>query len=269
MVLDGELVVWERGRTNFALLQRRVTAGRQLLHEAREHPAYYVTFDLLVDAGGEPVLDAPLVERRARLMRLLTGAPPQLAVTPQSANLSEVSEWLTTWTAAGVEGVVIKRLDSRYEPGRRGWAKFRARATTEAIIGGVIGSIRNPETLLLGRVDRLRYTGRTHPLATPQRQELAGLLSPPRPTARRTVIHPWPDPLPAAWSRQFERPEPLRYAQVEPTVVAKIQVDTAYEHHRWRHRVRYARPRPDLSAYDVPLILDEGEDPFSGYARTA
>ncbi|WP_316250286.1 ATP-dependent DNA ligase [Micromonospora aurantiaca (nom. illeg.)] len=271
-VLDGELVVWERGRTNFALLQRRVTAGRQLLREAREHPAYYVTFDLLVDAGGEPVLDAPLAERRARLMRLLAGAPPQLAVTPQSADLSEVSEWLTTWTAAGVEGVVIKRLDSRYEPGRRGWAKFRARATTEAIIGGVTGSIRNPETALLGRFDRrgrLRYTGRTHPLATPQRLELASLLSPPRPTDRPVVIHPWPDPLPAAWSGQFERPEPLRYAQVEPTVVAEIQVDTAYEHHRWRHRVRYARPRPDLSVYDVPLILDEGEDPFSGYARTA
>ncbi|MEU4594317.1 hypothetical protein [Micromonospora aurantiaca (nom. illeg.)] len=103
----------------------------------------------------------------------------------------------------------------------------------------------------------------------PQRQELAGLLSPPCLTARRTVIHPWPDPLPAAWSGQFERPEPLRYAQVEPAVVAEIQVDTAYEHHRWRHRVRYARPRPDLSVYDVPLILDEGEDPFSGYARTA
>jgi ATP-dependent DNA ligase len=81
-VLDGELVVWERGRTNFALLQRRVTAGRQLLREAREHPAYYVAFDLLVDAGAEPVLGAPLIERRARLMQLLAGAPSQLAVTP-------------------------------------------------------------------------------------------------------------------------------------------------------------------------------------------
>ncbi|MEU9742528.1 hypothetical protein AB0E12_25415 [Micromonospora chersina] len=213
-----------------------------MLREAREHPAYYVTFDVLVDAGEEPVLDAPLVERRARLMRLLAGAPPQLPVTPQSADLSEVSEWLTTWTAAGVEGVVIKRLDSRYEPGRRGW-EFRARATTELIISGVTGSIRSPETALLGRFDRrgrLRYTGRTHPLATPQRPELASLLSPPRPTDRPVVIHPWPDPLPATWSGQFERPEPLRYAQVEPTVVADIQVGTAYEHHRWRHRVRYA-----------------------------
>ncbi|WP_210868716.1 hypothetical protein [Micromonospora sp. D75] len=51
--------------------------------------------------------------------------------------------------------------------------------------------------------------------------------------------------------------------------MAEIQVDTAYEHHRWRHRVRYARPRPDLSVYDVPLILDEAEDRFAGYARSA
>lgn len=64
--------------------------------------------------------------------------------------------------------------------------KFRARATTEAIIGGVTGSIRNPDTLLLGRFDRrgrLRYTGRTHPLTTHQRGELTRLLSPSRPTS--------------------------------------------------------------------------------------
>ncbi|MBQ1065352.1 MULTISPECIES: hypothetical protein [unclassified Micromonospora] len=80
---------------------------------------------------------------------------------------------------------------------------------------------------------------------------------------------PGPIRYPAAWSGQFERPERLNYAQVEATVVAEIQVDTAYEHHRWRHRVRYARPRPDLSVYDVPLILDEAEDRFAGYARSA
>ncbi|WP_244933273.1 hypothetical protein [Micromonospora tulbaghiae] len=57
VVLDGELVFCERGRTNFALLQRRVTAGRQLLRGARELPAHYANFDLLVDAGGESVLD--------------------------------------------------------------------------------------------------------------------------------------------------------------------------------------------------------------------
>ncbi|PSK67045.1 hypothetical protein B0E53_00950 [Micromonospora sp. MH33] len=59
--------MWERGRTNFALLQRRVTAGRWLLRLVHDCPAHDVLFDLLVDAGGEVVLDLPLSERRARL----------------------------------------------------------------------------------------------------------------------------------------------------------------------------------------------------------
>lgn len=271
VVLDGELVAWERGRTNFAQLQRRVTAGRGLLRFAHEHPAYYVVFDLLVDAGAELVISLPLVERRARLVRLLTGARPQLTVTPQTQDLEQVSQWLTGWVVAGVEGIVIKRLDSRYEPGRRGWAKFRIRASTEAIIGGVTGSLRNPATLLLGRFDRhgrLRYTGRTHPLTTPQRAELAMLLSPlvlPYPDA---VAHPWPQPLPAGWTGQFDEPEPLHYIQVQPTVAADIEVDTAFEHRRWRHRVWYRRPRQDLSVYDVPLLLGEDDDRFQGQAAS-
>jgi hypothetical protein len=115
----------------------------------------------------------------------------------------------------------------------------------------------------------MSLAGRRHPLATPQRLELATLLSPLRLRRGGGVTHPWPDPLPAAWSGQFDQPESLHYAQVEPTVVADIEVDTAYEHHRWRHRVRYARPRPDLSVYDVPLLLGEGEDWFPDYASSA
>ncbi|MBM0237816.1 hypothetical protein JNW88_12775 [Micromonospora sp. ATA32] len=67
VVLDGELIVWDRGRTTFAQLQRRLTAGRGLLRLARECPAHYVLFDLLADAGGQVILERPLSERRARL----------------------------------------------------------------------------------------------------------------------------------------------------------------------------------------------------------
>ncbi|WP_262286021.1 ATP-dependent DNA ligase [Micromonospora sp. MA102] len=267
VILDGELIVWERGRTSFARLQRRITAGRGLLMMAREHPAHYVLWDLLADAGGQVVINAPLFERRARLAELLEAAPAQLTLTPQTTDMDEVGDWLTTYTAAGIEGVVVKRLDGRYEPGRRGWQKFRVRAATEAIVGGVTGSLANPSTLLLGRFDRrghLRYTGRTHPLAMVQRRELAPLLSPLRPQQRRGIVapHPWPQPLPASWSGQLDRPEPLRYLQVEPTVVTEIEVDTAFEHRRWRHRVWYVRPRLDLSVYDVPLLLGDEADPF-------
>jgi hypothetical protein len=79
--------------------------------------------------------------------------------------------------------------------------------------------------LLLGRLTPtggLRCTGRTHPPSVRRRRELV-----PR------------------------RPEPLPYLQVEPSRVAEIEVDTAYEHHRWRH----VRVRPDLSIHDVPLIM--------------
>lgn len=258
VVLDGELIVWERERTNFALLQRRVTAGSHVLRMARDHPAHYVVFDLLRDVDGRELLEVPLSERRARLTDLLANAPAQLPLSPQTTDLAEAQEWLSTWTAAGIEGVMAKRLGSRYEPGRRGWRKLRARRTTEAIIGGVTGALHDPETLLVGRFDpagRLRYTGRTHPLSAPQRRELALLLAPPGQGRSRGGGHPWPQPLPPAWSGQLDKPEPLPYTQVDPTVVAEIEVDTAFEHHRWRHRVRYVRPRLDLSIYDVPLLM--------------
>ncbi|MEU0157119.1 ATP-dependent DNA ligase [Micromonospora fulviviridis] len=268
VVLDGELIVWQRGRTNFALLQRRVTAGRGLLSLVHECPAHYVLLDLLADAGGEVVLDLPLSERRARLEQLLVDAPTQLTVTPETTDMRQVADWLLNWTvAAGIEGVVSKRLAGRYEPGRRGWSKFRTRIVTEAIVGGVTGGIRNPATVLLGRFDRrgrLRYTGRTHPLTDAQREQLGALLSPVRARQHRgaAVEHPWPEPLPASWSGQLDRPEPLRYVQVDPTVVAEIDADVAFEHGRWRHGVRYARARPDMSVYDVPLLLGEEQGYF-------
>ena len=52
-------------------------------------------------------------------------------------------------------------------------------------------------------------------------------------------------------------------------MVAEIEVDTAFEHRRWRHRVWFLRPRLDLSVYDVPLLLGEEADPFWDVAAGA
>lgn len=261
VVLDGELLIWERdpARTNFALLQQRITAGAQLLRRVRENPAYFVAFDLLADATGG-LLETPLAQRRERLRALLADAPVQLPLCPQTTDPAVARDWMAAWTAAGIEGVVAKRLSGRYEPGRRGWRKVRARSTTEAVVGGVTGTLTEPETVLLGRLDtgaRLRYTGRSHPLSTWQRRELAALLRRAPQHRRGGVDHPWPQPLPAVWSGQLDRPDPLPYVQVEPAVVAEISVDTAFEHRRWRHAVHYLRPRPDLSVYDVPPLTSD------------
>jgi ATP-dependent DNA ligase len=263
LVVDGELVVWEpdRGRTSFALLQRRVSAGRRLLQVAVAHPAHLVVFDLL-QADGETLLDAPLADRRARLADMVAKAPEQLTLCPQTIDRERALEWFSTWTSAGVEGLIIKGLAGRYRPGRRGWLKYRSKTTTEAIVAGVIGSISDPEALLLGRFDhqdRLRYVGRTLPLTPAQRAELAGALTP---AARRRgggIHHPWPRPLPASWTGQLGATEPLNYRQVEPALVAEVRVDTAFEHGRWRHLARHVRVRTDMSIYEVLLFEVTGE----------
>jgi ATP-dependent DNA ligase len=147
VVLDGELIVWRPGRerTSFADLQRRVTAGRRVVRMAREHPAHYVIFDVLADSDG-PMLHMRLDERRRRLEALLVDGPPQLALCPQTTDLEVAREWLSSWTAAGVEGVVAKRLDSRYEPGRRGWRKLRSGQPSGAAGLGTARSARPPSS---------------------------------------------------------------------------------------------------------------------------
>jgi ATP-dependent DNA ligase len=257
LVLDGELVIWEPGRdrTSFALLQHRVAAASTVRAAAR-HPAHLVAFDAL-QVGGRELLAAPLVDRRVALLDVLAGAPAQLMVCPHTADPDLAREWLDAWTAQGLEGLVIKPLASRYRPGRRGWRKLRRRHTTEAIIAGVTGPVGRPATLLLGRFDgggRLRFAGRTAPLAAAQQAVLAPILVPAGPRRDGRVNHPWPQPLPAASAGNFEPAAPLAYRQVAPAVVAEVRVDSAYEHTRWRHPVTFVRIRTDLAVFDVPLL---------------
>jgi ATP-dependent DNA ligase len=260
LVLDGELVIWEpgRGRTSFALLQRRVVGGATSpVREAYRHPAHLVAFDLL-QVDGRELLAAPLVQRRAALVAALADLPPQLTVCPQTTSPDVAREWLDAWTAQGLEGLVIKPLASPYQPGRRGWRKLRRRHTTEAIVAGVSGA-----SLLLGRFDaggRLRYAGRSAPLTATERSMLEPVLVAPGPHRDGGINHPWPRPLPAGWSGHFEPTGPLDYRQVVPDTVVEVRVDSAYEHTRWRHPVRFVRLRTDLAVFDVPLLEGDVEE---------
>ena len=251
LVLDGELVIWEpgRGRTSFALLQRRVATSP--VREAYRNPAHLVAFDVLQVDGSE-LLAAPLAERRAVLVAALADRPPQLTVCPQTTDAEVAREWLDAWTDQGLEGLVIKSLTGTYQPGRRGWRKLRRRHTTEAIVAGLAGA-----SLLLARFDadgRLRYAGRSAPLSPAERSELDPLLVAPGPHRDGGINHPWPRPLPAGWTGHFDAAAPLDYRQVVPDTVVEVRVDSAYEHTRWRHAVRFVRLRPDLAVLDVPLL---------------
>ncbi|MEU4428779.1 ATP-dependent DNA ligase [Actinoplanes sp. NPDC024001] len=243
VVLDGEIVSWdpETGRTSFAALAARVSAGRRIRAEARVRPAGLVVFDLL-EVDGIALLDRPLLERRMLLEELLSGLT-QPALCPATRDPAEARRWFDDYAATGAEGLVIKDLTSTYSAKGRGWWKWRRRTTTEAIIGGVVGTRHTPQALLLGirppDGSRLRYAGRTAPLSALHRAELVPHLRAP------VTGHPWPRPLPAGWAGPFDQREPLDFVPVEPELIAEIEADEAFEHGRWRHAVRYVRLRTD------------------------
>ena len=256
-VIDGEVLVWdtERARCSFSLLQRRLTVGRKLPGIVRQYPAHFVAFDILRDGRGVELLDQPLHTRRAKLHRLLRTAPPPIAVCPQTTDRTVAESWLRDLGDAGVEGVVVKPAGSPYRPGAQTWTKVRARDTVEYVIGGVTGTLDRPTTLLLGTFDdhgTLRFAGQTHPVKAEHRSNLThalhGLIF-----RGPNAGHPWPNPLPAAWTGNFADPQPLPYTPVELTVVAEVEVDTALDSpfQRIRHRGRLVRIRLDLRPADI------------------
>jgi bifunctional non-homologous end joining protein LigD len=154
-VLDGEVVVLRPdGRSDFQALAPRmhVRTPERARALAAATPVTYVVFDLLELAGTNTVA-LPYDRRRELLERLdLTGPHWQLspAVAGSGADILEASRRL------GLEGVVAKRRDSPYRPGRRSdeWLKIKNVLTQDVVIGGyTIGDGRRASTfgaLLVG-----------------------------------------------------------------------------------------------------------------------
>jgi ATP-dependent DNA ligase len=158
-ILDGEVLIWRGQRTDFAALQRRITAGVD-----PAAPANYVAFDLLQHPTRGVTLQLPLSTRRELLTEVLDNAPLAIAVCPQTGDVAVADTWMADWMP--IEGVMIKasasrcRLDTR----GRGWLKRRATHTIDLLIGGVTGTLARPRMLLLGRRigARVSYVGTQH-----------------------------------------------------------------------------------------------------------
>ncbi len=166
-VLDGEIVsLDERGRPSFEALQARmhVSSAAKVRRLAEEKPVAYVIFDVL-HIDGTSTLDSSYRERRG-LLESLELSGPNWHVPPffekDGAELFEVSK------EQGLEGIICKRLDSLYAPGRRtrDWLKVKHERTQEVVIGGWSpGSGRRLSrigSLLIGVYDdsKLLYAGR-------------------------------------------------------------------------------------------------------------
>ena len=137
VILDGEIVASDdAGRPSFERLQQRmhVESDSTIRRLVNEVPVAYVLFDLLWD-NGHSLLDLPYEDRRARLVALgLNG--PSWQTPPNEVGDGETTRRIST--EFGLEGVVAKRLDSRYEPGRRSraWIKVKNSLRQEFVVGG-------------------------------------------------------------------------------------------------------------------------------------
>jgi DNA ligase-1 len=143
--LDGELIAVRDGRVlPFRFLQARLQRKEVADELLREVPVKYAVFDALA-RDEEFLLDAPLADRRARLAELLANAGDALMLAPWTAleagaGAEAVHERFELSRGHGHEGLVFKRTDSPYTPGRRGkaWLKLkRELATLDCVVVAV------------------------------------------------------------------------------------------------------------------------------------
>ena len=154
-VIDGEIVALdESGRPSFNALQN---------HGSSQTPLLYYVFDLMVLAG-KNVMGEPLSRRR----ELLEGQVlPKLREPVRYSPVLEASlpDLIESVKAQGLEGLVAKRVDSRYDPGQRSgvWQKMRVNQGQEFVIGGYTPSPKNFDALIFGYYEggKLMYAART------------------------------------------------------------------------------------------------------------
>ena len=135
LVLDGEIVaLGDDGRPSFFALQRRMHIGRPAAGLAAAVPVHYLVFDVM-HIDGRTLLRTPYAQRRALLEDLdLAGTfvdvPPSFPGGGQAV--------LAASLEYGLEGVVIKQLESTYLPGRRSplWLKVKHERIQDVVIGG-------------------------------------------------------------------------------------------------------------------------------------
>jgi bifunctional non-homologous end joining protein LigD len=137
VVFDGELVSLDAdGRPSFGRLQHRmhVADDAEVRRLTAHYPVTYMIFDLL-HADGQSLLDQPYVERRARLTALDPAGPAWQ--TPPSW-IGGGADLVQATAAQGLEGVIAKRTNSVYLPGRRSpaWRKIKNIRTVDVRIGG-------------------------------------------------------------------------------------------------------------------------------------
>ncbi len=256
-VLDGEIVIAKEGRLDFDALTERIhPAASRVATLAERTPASFVAFDLLALAD-EALLDAPMADRRALLVKALSGVTAPVHVAPATTDPDVAHVWFEQFEGAGLDGVIAKPLDLRYRQNERLMFKIKHERTADCVVAGyrfhksgpVVGS------LLLGLYDdggALQHVGVCAAFSMKRRAELIEELEPLRMTS--AAGHPWSSwtdetahetaRMPGAPSRWTGKKD-LSWVPLRPDRVCEVAYDHMENGQRFRHTAAFRRWRPD------------------------
>ncbi len=246
-VLDGEIIVSSCGRGDFSqLLQRIHPSASRILKLSHAFPATLMVFDLLSEEKDVSFLNEHLSFRRSKLeafARRYFTRNPRVRLSPAARTIAQAGKWLAR-QGAFFDGIVAKRLDAAYAPGKRtAMEKFKPIRTADCVVGGFRYGKGSPYvgSLLLGLYENglLHHVGFASGLKASERRALTArlrvLIKPPGFTGHAPGG-------PSRWSTE-------RSAQWQP-LRPKLVVEVSFDHvtdKRFRHGTKIIRWRPDKS----------------------
>ena len=264
-VVDGEIVIATGDRLDFDALQLRLhPAASRVAKLAKAMPSSFVGFDLLA-VDGASIMDRPQQERRQALEQLFATVTPPIYLTPMTRDRQVAAEWLQRFEGAGLDGVIAKPDDARYQPGKRAMFKIKHARTADCVVSGFRWHKKEPGivgSLLLGLFDdqgRLHHVGVTSSFTMEKRRQLVDELEPLRKDAM--AAHPWRE-----WVEAMTATTPEEMAKVgqrmpgghsrwsagkdlswEPLRIERV-CEVKYDHmqgDRFRHAATFLRWRHD------------------------
>jgi ATP-dependent DNA ligase len=236
--LDGEIVIERGGRLDFDAMQTRLHPAESRIRKlSGEIPAQFIAFDLLL-WDGTPVHELPLEKRRRELER----RAKKFRISPTTRDAAVAEHWLERLEAAGLDGVIAKRLGLAYLPGSRdGVVKVKAHRTADCVVVGVRWKAKPTSlaTLLLGLYDEdgeLDYVG-SCAVAAGRHAEILERIQP--------LLKGAPD-------RGFSEPNrwgsgELAESALRPKLVVEVRYDKV-QGNRFRHGTKLIRFRDDKNA---------------------
>jgi ATP-dependent DNA ligase len=258
-VIDGEVLLATASGLDFeALLQRIHPAESRVKMLAETTPSGFAAFDVLElahDLTGESfarrhsaLVDALGEERVPPSPREIFDGlgedPNTLWITPQTDSADEARDWMETFEAQGLDGIVAKRLEDVYQPGKRVMVKVKRERTIDCVVGGYRTSKSGAAvgSLLLGLYGpdgTLHYVGHTSSFKVAERRELLTRL---QPLEGGVSFEGGRAPGgPSRWTGGRD----TTYVPLEPSLVCEVAFDRMLGGHRFRHSARFLRWRPD------------------------